>query len=408
MGKTLLIKVCTGTGGISDHGHEVFASFQESLSGLKEGHSQFERLKLYEVGCKGFCASDVLVDVVLDGNKTTYMGVVPDMVERIMQEHVLGGIPVAEWTVGEGYSLFQRNQTKVVLTNCGEIDPEDIDAYIEAGGYEAARKAVVSMQPKEIVEQIKSSNLRGRGGAGFPTGLKWEISLRSRGDVKYVICNGDEGDPGAFMDRSIMEGDPHAVIEGMIICARAVGAQKGYLYVRAEYPLALRRLRLALEKCYQAGLLGKSLFESGFDFDLRIFQGAGAFVCGEATALLRSIEGRRGMPTPRLTRSAEKGLWERPTVLNNVETFANVPQIILKGSTWFKNLGTDRSGGTKVFSLSGKVKNTGLIEVPLGIPLREIIYDIGGGVEGISGFNASRSIFLIQRSTMNHLPRPGP
>jgi len=244
------------------------------------------------------------------------------------------------------------------------------------------------MSSKEIVDIVKNSNLRGRGGAGFPTGLKWELGLRIKADIKYVICNGDEGDPGAFMDRSVMEGDPHAVIEGMIICAKATESHHGYIYVRAEYPLAVKRLQKAIDQCYQIGFLGKNIFGTDFAFDLKIFQGAGAFVCGEATALMRSIEGKRGMPTPKLWRSAEKGLWDKPTVLNNVETFANVPRIILRGADWFSRLGTERSGGTKVFSLSGKVKNTGLIEVPLGVTLREIVYEIGGGIEGNKSFKA--------------------
>ncbi|MEW6570610.1 MAG: NADH-ubiquinone oxidoreductase-F iron-sulfur binding region domain-containing protein, partial [Nitrospirota bacterium] len=290
--------------------------------------------------------------------------------------------PVAEWMVGEEYHRFHKRQTKVVLSHCGEINPEDINAYIGVGGYEAARQALTSMSPSEIVEVVKSSNLRGRGGAGFPTGLKWELGLKIKSDVKYVICNGDEGDPGAFMDRSVMEGDPHSVIEGMIICAKATESRKGYIYVRAEYPLAVKRLQIAIDRCYEKGFLGKNIFNTNFDFDIKIFQGAGAFVCGEATALMRSIEGKRGMPTPKLWRSAEKGLWEKPTVLNNVETFANVPKIILNGAEWFRTLGTERSGGTKVFSLTGKIKNAGLIEVPLGISLREIVYGIGGGIEG--------------------------
>jgi NADH:ubiquinone oxidoreductase subunit F (NADH-binding) len=269
------------------------------------------------------------------------------------------------------------------------------------------------MNPEEIVNMIKRSNLRGRGGAGFPTGLKWEMGLRIKSDVKYVICNGDEGDPGAFMDRSVMEGDPHSVIEGMIICAKATESQKGYVYVRAEYPLAVKRLQMAIDQCLRRGFLGRNIFGTDFSFDLRIFQGAGAFVCGEATALMRSIEGKRGMPTPKLWRSAEKGLWDKPTVLNNVETFANVPRIIMKGANWFRNLGTETSGGTKVFSLSGRVKNTGLIEVPLGVTLREIIYDIGGGIEGDGTFRlcrrealqavAYRRSCLIPRWIMNRL-----
>ena len=256
------------------------------------------------------------------------------------------------------------------------------------GGYKAAKKALTSMSPEEIVDVVKNSNLRGRGGAGFPTGLKWELGLRIKSDIKYVICNGDEGDPGAFMDRSVMEGDPHSVIEGMIICAKATESHHGYIYVRAEYPLAVKRLQMAIDQCKQSGFLGNNIFGTDFGFDLKIFQGAGAFVCGEATALMRSIEGKRGMPTPKLWRSAEKGLWDKPTVLNNVETFANIPRIILNGADWYRKLGTERSGGTKVFSLSGNVKNTGLIEVPLGVSLREIIYDIGGGIEGGKAFKA--------------------
>jgi NADH:ubiquinone oxidoreductase subunit F (NADH-binding) len=310
------------------------------------------------------------------------------MVEKIFHEHIMNGKPVAEWTVGKEYHTFHDRQTKVVLSHCGEIDPEDINAYMAVGGYEAARKAVTSMSSKEIVDMVKNSNLRGRGGAGFPTGLKWELGLRIKSDIKYVICNGDEGDPGAFMDRSVMEGDPHAVIEGMIICAKATESHHGYIYVRAEYPLAVKRLQMAIDQCYQIGFLGNNIFGTDYTFDLKIFQGAGAFVCGEATALMRSIEGKRGMPSPKLWRSAEKGLWDRPTVLNNVETFANIPRIILHGSDWYRNLGTERSGGTKVFSLSGKVKNTGLIEVPFGVTLREIVYEIGGGIEGGKSFKA--------------------
>jgi NADH:ubiquinone oxidoreductase subunit F (NADH-binding) len=330
----------------------------------------------------------VLVDVIINGEKTTYKHIKSDMVARIIEEHIMKGSPVPEWVVEEEYHNFHKKQTKVVLSHCGDIDPEDIDAYIAVGGYEAASKALTSMNSEEIVNMIKRSNLRGRGGAGFPTGLKWEMGLRIKSDVKYVICNGDEGDPGAFMDRSVMEGDPHSVIEGMIICAKATRSHKGYIYVRAEYPLAVKRLQMAIDQCFRRGFLGSNIFGTDFSFDLRIFQGAGAFVCGEATALMRSIEGKRGMPTPKLWRSAEKGLWDRPTVLNNVETFANVPKIIMKGANWYRNLGTEASGGTKVFSLSGRVKNTGLIEVPLGVTLREIIYDIGGGIEGDGTFKA--------------------
>ena len=388
MNKEIVIKVCTGTGGVASGAEMVLSAFKHAISSSGIQATFSKRCSAEKVGCRGFCSKDVLVDVIIDGKKTTYKHIKADMVERILNEHIIQGIPVAEWIVEEEYHTFHDRQTKVVLSNCGEIDPEDINAYSKVGGYKAAKKAMLSMGPKEIVEIIKASNLRGRGGAGFPTGLKWELSLRVKSDIKYVICNGDEGDPGAFMDRSVMEGDPHSVIEGMIIGAKATESHYGYIYVRAEYPLAVRRLQMAIEQCGEKGFLGKNIFGSGFDFDLKIFQGAGAFVCGEATALMRSIEGKRGMPSPKLWRSAEKGLWDRPTVLNNVETFANIPRIIDKGADWYRKLGTDRSGGTKVFSLSGKVKNTGLIEVPLGVTLREIIYDIGGGIEGERPFKA--------------------
>jgi NADH:ubiquinone oxidoreductase subunit F (NADH-binding)/(2Fe-2S) ferredoxin/Pyruvate/2-oxoacid:ferredoxin oxidoreductase delta subunit len=388
MHKDILIKVCMGTGGVASGGEEVLTTFKDTISSAGMEASFSGRCSAQRVGCRGFCAQDVLVDVIINGEKTTYKHVKPDMVEKIFADHIRNGKPVAEWIVDKDYHRFHQKQTKVVLSHCGEIDPEDIHAYRAVDGYTAARMALTSLSSAETVDIIKKSNLRGRGGAGFPTGLKWELGLRIASDIKYVICNGDEGDPGAFMDRSVMEGDPHSVIEGMIICAHATESHHGYIYVRAEYPLAVKRLQMAIEQCYEAGFLGKNIFASGFDFDLKIFQGAGAFVCGEATALMRSIEGKRGMPTPKLWRSAEKGLWDRPTVLNNVETFANIPRIILHGAVWYRRLGTERSGGTKVFSLSGKVKNTGLIEVPFGVTLREIIYDIGGGIEGGKSFKA--------------------
>ena len=388
MNKDIIIKVCTGTGGVASGGEKVLSAFKNAISSTGIEVTFSKRCSAQKVGCRGFCAKDVLVDIVINGEKITYKHVKPDMVARIFDEHIMKGNPVTEWTVGEAYNAFHNKQTKVVLSHCGEIDPEDIKAYIAVGGYEAARKALASMDSKEIVDIIKESNLRGRGGAGFPTGLKWELGLKIKSDIKYVICNGDEGDPGAFMDRSVMEGDPHSVIEGMIICAKATESHHGYIYVRSEYPLAVKRLQMAIDQCYKAGFLGKNIFGTDFNFDLKIFQGAGAFVCGEATALMRSIEGKRGMPTPKLWRSAEKGLWDRPTVLNNVETFANIPRIVLNGASWYRHLGTDRSGGTKVISLSGKVKNTGLIEVPLGISLRKIIYEIGGGIEGEKAFKA--------------------
>ncbi|MFZ5906598.1 MAG: NADH-ubiquinone oxidoreductase-F iron-sulfur binding region domain-containing protein [Nitrospirota bacterium] len=388
MNNEIVIKVCTGTGGVASGGEQVLSAFQDALAATGIEATLAEKCTAHKVGCRGFCSQDVLVDVIVNGQKTTYKYVKAEMVPRIFDEHIIRGNPVREWIVEDDYHKFHEKQQKVVLSHCGEIDPEDIDAYIAVGGYEAARKAILAMSPEEIVNAVKRSNLRGRGGAGFPTGLKWELGLRIRSDIKYIICNGDEGDPGAFMDRSLMEGDPHSVLEGMIIGAKATGSRRGYIYVRAEYPLAVRRLQLAIDTCHERGFLGKNIFGSNLDFELTIFQGAGAFVCGEATALMRSIEGKRGMPSPKMWRSAEKGLWDRPTVLNNVETFANIPRIIINGAAWYRNLGKEQSGGTKVFSVTGKVKNTGLVEVPLGVSLRHIIYDIGGGIEGDRKFKA--------------------
>lgn len=388
MNKDVSIKVCTGTGGIAAGGNEVLSEFRKALSSAGIEAAFGENCSVHKVGCRGFCARDLLVDITVNDEKVTYQHVKPDMVARIVTEHIIEGNPVKEWAVGEDYHNFHKKQLRIVLSDCGEIDPEDINSYMKVGGYDAARKALTSMRPEDIVATVKDSNLRGRGGAGYPTGLKWELALRTRSDVKYVICNGDEGDPGAFMDRAVMEGDPHSVIEGMIICAKAIGSNSGYIYVRAEYPLAVKRLQMAIDQCREAGLLGKNILGTGFDFNIKIFKGAGAFVCGEATALMRSIEGKRGMPTPRVWHSAVRGLWDKPTVLNNVETLANIPRIILKGADWYRSLGTEKSGGTKVFALTGKVKNTGLIEVPLGISLREIIYDIGGGIEGDRTFKA--------------------
>lgn len=370
-----------GTGGVAAGGADVLDAFRKELDSAGISATLQENCSMHKVGCRGLCTKDVLVDVIINNKKLTYQYIKPDMVPRIVKEHIIEGNPVTEWLVGDEYYNFHKKQVKVVLSDCGEIDPEDIDAYISRGGYEGAKKALISMTPVEIIEEVKRSELRGRGGAGFPTGLKWELGLKIKSDVKYVICNGDEGGPGAFSDRAIMEGNPHSVIEGMIICAKATESHEGYIYVRAEYPLAVKRLQMAIDQCYKRGYLGKSIFGTEFDFDLRIFKGAGAFICGEATALIRSIEGKRSMPSPKMWRSVERGLRDRPTILNNVETFANVPQIILKGADWYRKLGTEKSGGTKVFSLTGAVKNTGLIEVPLGISLKEIIYDIGGGIE---------------------------
>jgi NADH-quinone oxidoreductase subunit F len=382
MSKEIIIKVCTGTGGLAAGGEEVLASFKKFLA-LANVEAIFNSgCSFQKVGCRGFCARDVLVDVIIDGTKTTYRYIKPDMVERIVIDHIIHGDPVAEWTVGEDFYNFHGKQTKVVLAQCGEIDPEDIEAYIDTGGYASVKKVITEMTPEETVVVIKNSGLRGRGGAGFPTGLKWEICSRKQSNKKYIICNADEGDPGAFMDRSVLEGNPHSVIEGMIIGAYAIGASEGYVYVRAEYPLAVYRLKKAILHARERGFLGNNIFGKDFSFDIKIKLGAGAFVCGEETALIASIEGRRGMPRARPPFPVDTGLWGKPTVINNVETLANVPYIIGRGAEWFSSYGTENSKGTKVFALTGKVKNTGLIEVPFGITLREIIYDIGGGIEG--------------------------
>jgi NADH:ubiquinone oxidoreductase subunit F (NADH-binding)/(2Fe-2S) ferredoxin/Pyruvate/2-oxoacid:ferredoxin oxidoreductase delta subunit len=388
MSKEIAIKVCTGTGGMAAGGEEVLSSFRNALSssGIIDA-TFFEKCSVDKVGCRGFCARDVLVDIILDGKKTTYKYVKPDMVDRIIQEHIIKGNPIAEWIVEEDFYNFHEKQTKVVLSLCGEIDPEDIDAYMAVGGYDSLKK-VLSMNPEETIAIIKNSGLRGRGGAGFPTGLKWEICRRKKSNIKYIICNADEGDPGAFMDRSVLEGNPHTVIEGMIIGAYAFGAEEGYVYIRAEYPLAVKRLRKALNQARQKGFLGKDIFGKGFNFDVKIKLGAGAFVCGEETALIASIEGKRGMPRAKPPFPVDSGLWGKPTVINNVETLANVPYIIRRGAEWFSSFGTENSKGTKVFALTGKVKNTGLIEVPFGITLKEIIFDIGGGIEGGRMFKA--------------------
>jgi NADH:ubiquinone oxidoreductase subunit F (NADH-binding)/(2Fe-2S) ferredoxin/Pyruvate/2-oxoacid:ferredoxin oxidoreductase delta subunit len=381
MNKGIEIRVCTGTGGIAAGGLEVLENFQRILSEKNLEASLKRHCTSHRVGCRGLCARDVLVDVIIDGQKTTYQYIKPEMVERIIEEHIINGKPVSEWTVTEDYHTFYEKQKKVVLSSCGEIDPEDIDSYISAGGYKAIEK-VLKGSPEDVIEEIKKSGLRGRGGAGFPTGLKWEMARNAQGDEKYIICNADEGDPGAFMDRAVIEGNPHAVIEGMLIGGYAIGAKRGYVYIRAEYPLAVERLKKALWQAEERNLLGRNILNSGFNFDIKIKLGAGAFVCGEETALIASIEGKRGMPRSKPPFPVQKGLFGKPTVINNVETLANIPYIITKGAEWFASYGTESSKGTKVFALTGKVKNTGLIEVPLGITLREIIFDIGGGIEG--------------------------
>ncbi len=379
---SIIIKVCMGTGGIAAGGTEVFAAFKKELGQAGIKAKVEKNCSMHKVGCRGLCAKDVLVDVISKNEKVTYQYIKPDMVPRIVKEHFIENNPVQEWMVADDYHAFHRKQFKVVLSDCGNIDPEDISAYISVGGYDALKQVIATLKPEDVIETIKSSGLRGRGGAGFPTGVKWEIARKQDSKRKYIICNADEGDPGAFMDRSVIEGNPHAVIEGMIIGAYAVGADKGYVYIRAEYPLAVERLKKALSAVRENGLLGKKILNTGFDFDIKIKLGAGAFVCGEETALIASIEGQRGMPRAKPPFPVYHGLWGKPTVINNVETLANVPYIIRSGAKWFASFGTEKSKGTKVFALTGKIKNSGLIEVPMGIPLREIIYDIGGGIEG--------------------------
>ncbi len=378
-----------GTGGIAAGGDLVMGAFFKELDAAGIGNAVVkEKCRLHKVGCRGFCARDVLVDVTVDGHVSTYQYIQPDMVQRLVHEHIVGSRPIQEWLVGEDYHTFHDNQTKRVLADLGRIDPESIDEYLAVDGYKAAEKALTTMKPEEVVQIVKDSGLRGRGGGGFPTGLKWSFCAAVKADQRYIICNADEGDPGAFMDRSVVEGNPHAVIEGMIIGAFAIGALVGYVYIRAEYPLAVERLRLALRHAEARGFLGENLFGTDFNLKIKVKLGAGAFVCGEETALIASIEGERGMPRAKPPFPANKGLWDKPTIINNVETFANIPQIINKGPEWYASVGSEKSKGTKVIALTGKIRNTGLIEIPMGMPLKDIIYKIGGGIEGDRLFKA--------------------
>jgi len=387
--REITINVCMGTGGIAAGGEQVMRAFRAEFeaTGIKDA-TIAKNCKLHKVGCRGFCARDVLVDVTIDGETSTYQYIDEKMVKRLVQEHVVGGKPVQEWLVGDDYHTFHDNQTKIVLHDLGKIDPESIEDYLGVDGYQAARRAITEMSPKDVIKTIKDSGLRGRGGGGFPAGIKWAFCAATEADQRYIICNADEGDPGAFMDRSVIEGNPHAVIEGMIIGAYAIGSSLGYVYIRAEYPLAVDRLKTALTAAREKGYLGEKLFGTDFSFDIKVKLGAGAFVCGEETALIASIEGERGMPRAKPPFPANKGLWGKPTIINNVETLANVPPIINKGAEWFASIGSEKSKGTKVIALTGKIRNTGLIEIPMGMTLKEIIYDIGGGIEGDKLFKA--------------------
>lgn len=382
----LNVLVCSGAACLSAKSMETKNALIKEI----ENHGLSSEVQIIETGCMGPCQLGPVVLVYPEG--VFYKFVKAEDAKEIVEEHFLKGRPVKRlmYESDETKEVIKSHremdyfvkQEKIVLKNCGVINPESLEEYIATGGYEALGKVLTSMTPEQIIEEIKASGLRGRGGGGFPTGLKWSFVRSAKGDEKYVICNADEGDPGAFMDRSVLEGDPHAVIEGMAIAGFAVGAKKGYVYVRAEYPLAIKRLQHAINQAREAELLGNNIFGSNFSFDLEIRIGAGAFVCGEETALIHSIEGKRGMPRPRPPFPANKGLWGKPTLVNNVETYANVRHIILNGAKWFASIGTETSKGTKVFALSGKIKNSGLAEVPMGTTIRELIFDIGGGVPG--------------------------
>ena len=347
-----------------------------------------EKVAIVKTGCFGLCAEGPII-MVQPGNYM-YTQVTPEDLDAIWECHIKGGSPV-ETLISQNESEFFSKQKRVALRNCGLINPECIDEYIAFDGYEALSMVLTEMEPEDVIDTIKKSGLRGRGGGGFPAGTKWEAAAKQECREKYICCNADEGDPGAFMDRSILEGDPHSVIEAMAIAGYAVGAHKGFIYIRAEYPIAVERLRTAIGQAREYGLLGKNILGRGFEFDIEIRLGAGAFVCGEGSALMISIEGNRGEPRPKPPRATEKGLFGKPTVLNNVETFANVPQIIVKGLDWYNSIGTEKSKGTKVFAVSGKINNTGLVEIPMGTSLREIIYDIGGGIPEGKKFKAAQT-----------------
>ena len=394
-GGRMHILVCGGTGCTSSSSMKII----EKMETLIAENSMADEIKVVKTGCFGLCAQGPIMMIYPD--HLMYTQVQPEDVEEIFENHVKCGQVVTRLLAGnheegevsnalESVDFFSR-QMRVALRNCGAINPEDIDEYIARDGYLALEKVTGSMTPEEVIELIRASGLRGRGGAGFPTGVKWSFAAAQQVAQKYVCCNADEGDPGAFMDRSVLEGDPHSVIEAMAIAAYAIGANQGYVYVRAEYPIAVERLTIAINQAREYGLLGNDIFGTGFNFNLDIRLGAGAFVCGEETALMTSVEGRRGEPRPRPPFPAVKGLFGQPTILNNVETYANVPVIILKGAEWFSGIGTEKSKGTKVFAVGGKIENTGLVEIPMGTTLREIVFDIGGGVPNGKKFKAAQT-----------------
>ena len=389
------VLVCGGTGCTSSNSPAIIEALEKEIAdrGLQE------EIKVVRTGCFGLCALGPIMIVYPEG--CFYSQVKVSDVPEIVEEHLLKGRIVKRLLYDETVTMddvkslqetdFYKKQHRVALRNCGVIDPENIEEYIAFDGYMALAKCLKEYTPQQVIQIVSDSGLRGRGGGGFPTGKKWSFTAANEADQKYVVCNADEGDPGAFMDRSVLEGDPHCIIEAMAICGYATGASEGYVYVRAEYPIAVKRLQIAIKQAREYGLLGKNIFDSGFDFDLHVRLGAGAFVCGEETALMTSIEGNRGEPRPRPPYPAVKGLFGVPTVLNNVETFANIPQIILNGADWFASMGTERSKGTKVFALGGKIRNTGLVEIPMGTTLREIIEEIGGGIPNGKKFKAAQT-----------------
>ncbi len=391
------VLVCGGTGCTSSGSPKIIAKLKEELA----ANGLSDKVQIVKTGCFGLCERGPIMIVYPEGS--FYSRVNVDEIPRIVKEHLVDGNPVKEFlyeetVVGDEIkalddTAFYKKQHRVALRNCGVIDPENINEYIGRDGYRALGKVLTEMKPEDVIQTVLDSGLRGRGGGGFPTGMKWKLArnIVPDADIKYVCCNADEGDPGAFMDRSVLEGDPHVVLEAMTIAGYAIGATHGYIYVRAEYPIAVERLNIAIKQAREAGMLGEDIFGTGFSFDIDLRLGAGAFVCGEETALMTSIEGNRGEPRPRPPFPAEKGLFQKPTILNNVETYANIPQIILNGAEWFASMGTEKSKGTKVFALGGKIKNTGLVEIPMGTTLREVIEEIGGGIPNGKKFKAAQT-----------------
>lgn len=391
------VLVCGGTGCTSSGSPKIIEKLEEEFA--EKGLT--DKVQIVKTGCFGLCERGPIMIVYPEGS--FYSRVDVNEIPRIVDEHLIGGNPVKEFLYEETVAgddikalddtAFYKKQHRVALRNCGVINPENINEYIGRDGYKALGKVLTEMKPEDVIQTILDSGLRGRGGGGFPTGMKWKLArnIVPDADMKYVCCNADEGDPGAFMDRSVLEGDPHVVLEAMTIAGYAIGAKQGYIYVRAEYPIAVERLNIAIAQAREAGMLGKDIFGTGFDFDIDLRLGAGAFVCGEETALMTSIEGNRGEPRPRPPFPAEKGLFQKPTILNNVETYANIPQIILNGAEWFASMGTEKSKGTKVFALGGKIRNTGLVEVPMGTTLREVIEEIGGGIPNGKKFKAAQT-----------------